>query len=292
MHGSRLIAMIPLIVLLTYTGAVPAAESGSAARARETVEHLDKPLYTPFTERYILDELKQVRTDMQSLRAELIEKVVDKELTVADKSMGYATNTITYFFYIILAATSLLAIAGWTTLRDIKKNVKDYADEEVARLTAKYEKRLQSLEEELNKKSHKIAQAQDEIDKTNEIHSLWLRSSQETSAKNKVTVYDQILELRPEDTEALTYKADAVLQLDEPQWAVSLCDKALEIDNENGHAFYQRACAKAMLNQEEEALRDLRKAIKLSVAFIEQAREDESFQSMQDNPQFLKLLAA
>lgn len=285
------IKVIVIALMAVFLSPVTYSQSGDSPASTDRLEQLEEPLYTPFVERYILDELKQVRTDMQKLRAELIEKVVNKELLVADRAMTYATSTITYFFYLILAATSLLAIAGWTTLRDIKKNVKDYADQEVARLTIKYETRLQSLEDELHKKSHKIAQAQDEIDKTNEVHSLWLKASQESSAKNKVVIYDQILDMRPDDTEALTFKADAILQLNEPQWAISLCDRALEIDDENGHAFYQRACANAILNQDDEALRDLRKAIKISTAFAEQAGEDESFQAMRDNQQFAKLLA-
>jgi tetratricopeptide (TPR) repeat protein len=252
---------------------------------------LKEPLYSPFVERYILDELKQVRIDMQAQRAELIEKVVEKELEVADKAMSYASNTITYFFYIILATTTLLVLAGWTSLRDIKENVKSYADQEVIRLTAEYKQRLQALEEELHHKSHNIAQAQEEIDRTNEIHSLWLKASLESSPQNKISLYDQILGLRPEDTEALTYKADAALSLDEPQWAISLCNKALEIDPENGHAFYQRACANACLGFHEQAIIDLEKAVLISPAFVQDAISENCFNALKQNRRFKELAA-
>ncbi|HEX7025796.1 MAG TPA: hypothetical protein VF268_01000 [Gammaproteobacteria bacterium] len=235
--------------------------------------------------------MKQVRIDMQAQRAELIEKVVEKELEVADKAMSYASNTITYFFYIILATTTLLVLAGWTSLRDIKENVKSYADQEVIRLTAEYKQRLQALEEELHHKSHNIAQAQEEIDRTNEIHSLWLKASLESSPQNKISLYDQILGLRPEDTEALTYKADAALSLDEPQWAISLCNKALEIDPENGHAFYQRACANACLGFHEQAIIDLEKAVLISPAFVQDAISENCFNALKQNRRFKELAA-
>lgn len=281
-----------LTATLVYSHESPpgSAQTGKAPD-KSIIDKLNKPLFSPFIERYIMDELKQIRIDMQAQRAELIEKVVEKELSVADKAMGYSTNTITYFFYIILATTTLMVLVGWTSLRDIKENVKSYADQEVLRLTAEYKQRLQALEEELHHKSHNIAQAHKEIDRTNEIHSLWLKASLESSPQNKISLYNQILELRPEDTEALTYKADAALSLDEPQWAISLCNKALEVDPENGHAFYQRACANACLDLHEQALADLEKAIAISPAFSQDAESEDSFNSLRQNKRFEELIA-
>ena len=293
MRIAKLIILISccLAVTLVFSQEDSTEKAQPAEISAESIDNLDKPLYSPFVERYILDELKQVRIDMQAQRAELIEKVVEKELAVADKAMGYASNTITYFFYIILAATTLMVLVGWTSLRDIKENVKSYADQEVLRLTAEYKQRLQALEEELQHKSYNIAQAHEEIDRTNEIHSLWLKASLESSPQNKISLYNQILDLRPDDTEALTYKADAALSLDEPQWAISLCNKALEIDSENGHAFYQRACANACLNAHEHALADLEKAIAISPAFSQDAESENCFSALQQDRRFKDLIA-
>src|SRR5690606_13473613 len=102
-----------------------------------------------------------------------------------------------------------------------------------------YEERLQGIEKQLTQKSRHIDANREEIERTQELHSLWLRAAQESVPANKIAVYDQILALKPSDCEALTYKADAVLELGEPQWAVNLCQQALAIDSDNAHAFYQ-----------------------------------------------------
>ncbi len=250
------------------------------------LENLDEPLYNPFIERYLLDEVKSIRSDMQAIRAELIEKVVDKELAVADKSMAYATGAVTYFFYLIAGISTLLVLLGWNSIRDIKQRMRDFAENEVTRIAEKYETRLQNIEEELNKKSRKIYHAQKEIDRTNELHSLWLKASLETIPQNKIAVYDQILALRPDDIEALTYKADAALQLGEATWAISLCNRALEQDENNSHAYYQRACAYAETDYRQEALRDLELAINISEAFRDAAPKDESFKRLWDDNDF------
>lgn len=69
---------------------------------------LDRPLM----ERYILDELKSLRQDYQSLEKRMITEITDRELTVADKSLNYANVTVTYFFYIIAGVASLIAFVG------------------------------------------------------------------------------------------------------------------------------------------------------------------------------------
>lgn len=288
----------PVFVLLYLLSHAVSAQEGEprnerAARAERAVNQADEPLYTPFVERYILDELKQLRREMSQQRVELIQQVTDRELDVADKSMSYATNTVTYFFYLIVGASSLLVLVGWTSIRDIRRNVKSYANQEVERITRRYERRMQALERELHQKSRKITEAQDEIGRTNEVHSLWLKASQESNPQAKIALYDQILELRPEDTEALTFKADMVLSLEEPQWAINLADKALEIDPENAHAFYQRACAHASLENYDEALDDLGRAISLSAGLREEAKKDESFQTFinRDDDRFKDLVA-
>tara|TARA_R110001592_G_scaffold309760_1_gene584178 strand:+ start:14631 stop:15485 length:855 start_codon:yes stop_codon:yes gene_type:complete len=246
---------------------------------------------SPFVELYVLEELKQLRSDMANQKHELIQQVVDREINSIDRGVQYATDTITYFFYLIAAASSVLVLVGWTSIRDIKERIHSVADQEIAKLIEVYEKRLHSIESQLNHKTELIEENREEIALTQEIHSLWLRAGQDTSPHNKIIIYDQILKLQPEYIEALTYKADAALELEEPQWAVNLCNQALVIDPDNAHAFYQLACAYTAMHQFEEAVNYLAETLQRSEAYREELATDPALQPLKNYDPFIKLLA-
>lgn len=262
----------------------------TAEDVEESIKTLEKPMYTPFVELYLLDESKALRKEMQDTRAELIEKVVEKELSVADKSMSYATDTVTYFFYLIAGATSILVVIGWNSIRDMRHQLTSLAEKRVNELVVEYEQRLKFIEEQLQQKSEIIHQNQAEIERTNEVHALWLKASQETSQQNKISAYDQILDLRPDDVEALSYKADAVLEMREPLWAISLCQRALKLAPDNGHAHYQLACAYAEIGRWEDAVSTLEKAIDISEAYRDDASVDPSFEPLHDHESYRTLV--
>jgi len=283
-------------MLLALAGSLWAEqEPGSpeqAPRAEAQSEIEKGPVISQFRENWILGELRALRQDMMEYRNQMNLLVTDRELEVADKAMGYATNTVTYFFYLIAGAASILALVGWSTIRDLKDNVRVYAEKEMARLTSEYESRLADLERELRRKSLSIAENQEEIERTNDIHSLWFKATKEPSAQAKIELYDRILELRPDDPEALAWKADAALELGEQRWALSLCDRVLEVDEENSHALYQRACAWSGLGEIENALTDLAAAIQTSETLRSHARSEEMFEPLRELPRFLELVGS
>lgn len=292
--GKRLTTLITscLLALLFSTGSL-AQEPGedlTADDVQQRIDTLEKPMYTPFVELYLLEESKALRKEMMNTRAELIEKVVDKELSVADKTMSYATDTVTYFFYLIAGATSILVMVGWNSIRDMRNQLTSLAEKRVNELVVEYEKRLEFIEDQLRQKSDIIHQNQAEIERTNEVHSLWLKASQETSQQNKISAYDTILDLRPDDVEALSYKADAVLEMQEPLWAISLCQRALKLAPDNGHAHYQLACAYAEIGRWDDAVATLQKAINISEAYKDDASVDPSFEQLRDHESFRKLV--
>lgn len=266
------------------------APAAGEQAASERINQLQEPLYNPFVERYVLDELKQLRVDMANQRVELLQQVVDRHVESIDKGVSYATNTITYFFYLIAGVTSILVLVGWSSIREMKEKMGNLADEEVRKLVEVYEERLQGIEKQLTQKSRHIDANREEIERTQELHSLWLRAAQESVPANKIAVYDQILTLKTNDCEALTYKADAVLELGEPQWAVNLCQQALAIDSDNAHAFYQLACAHAALNHPEEAIHYLQQTLARADSYRELVASDKALTPLADLPAFKKLL--
>ena len=280
---SRLIFVIALLLLSAFAQA-------------ETKKEEQKPPFgerianSPFVELYVLEELKQLRKDMAAQKNELIQQIVDREISSIDKGVTYATDTVTYFFYLIAAASSMLVLVGWTSVREIKDRVHNLADQEINRLVEEYEKRLKKIEKQLNHKTQQIEENREEIMLTQEVHSLWLRAGQEVSSPSKINIYDQILKLNPQDTEALTYKADAVLELNEPQWAVNLCQQALVIDPENSHAFYQLACAYTALENFDEAMQYLQQALARSDAYKDDIATDPALAPLKEQEAFKALL--
>ena len=266
-----------------------AADTYSEDDVVEAIEDLDEAMYNPFIERYLLDEVRQLRLDMANFRVEYSDKLNAKQLELATQSVTYSIDTVTYFFYLIAGVTSLLVVVGYANIRDIKEKAHTYADREVSKLVASYEKRLKALERNLKQKSQVIEENREEIEKTNEIHSLWLRASQETNPHSKIQMYDQILTLRPFDTEALTYKADAALEIDETKWAINLSQQALDIDPDHAHASYQMACAYAQSDEPTVAMEYLEKAIALTPSYRDEAKTDDSFKGLRRNAEFKAL---
>lgn len=257
---------------------------------QERIAALEEPLYNPFVERYVLDELKSLRTDLQSQRAQFVERFATTQLDASDRAIGYATSTVNNIFYIIAAAASILALVGWSSMREIRYKIDEIIDSKVSDISDAYEKRLRSLERKLKDRTDSIISAQEEISRTNTLHSLWMRAGLEATHQARIDVYDQILAIKPDDVEALTSKADEVLEMGEAQWAYNLCNKALAINNEYPYAYYQRACANATLMHLEAAFEDLKKAVELSTTYIDEAKADNGLENLRATGKLDELL--
>lgn len=284
---SRVVAIL-LFTFLTFSP-FSSAQDETESDVQQTVDALEEPLYSPFIERYMLDELKQLRIDQEKTKQELIQQIVDREHKSVDRAVAYATDTVTYFFYLIAAATSVLVLVGWTSIRDIKERVHTIAEEEISKIIRQSEKRLAEIETLLKQETQNIQENRDEIERTQEVQSLWLRAQRESSFASKIEIYDEILKLRHNDCDALTYKADAVLELNEPNWAVNLCHQVLKIDPDNSHAFYQLACAYTVLEQYDEALRYIAEAIKRRDSYLDDIRTDPALEPLVTNEVFQEL---
>ncbi len=272
------------LLLLGVLLATPAlAGPPTEEQAQQRVEALQEPLYNPFVERYVLDELKSLRTELQAQRTEFTERVTRAQLESSDRSVNYATSTVNNIFYIIAAAASIFALVGWSSLRDMRQRLNEVVELKVANISEEYEKRLYDLEQKLRDRTERIISAQEEITRTNTLHSLWMRAGLEATPQARIEVYDQVLAINPEDVEALTYKADMVLEIGEAEWALNLCNKALALKPDYAYAHYQRACAYDTLGQTDAALEDLRQAIELSATYLEEARTDKSLENLRQS---------
>src|SRR5690554_1136599 len=88
--------IILLLVWFLLSAPVWADNSTHDQAAQQKIDSLEEPLYNPFTERYILDEVKLLRQMMADLRVEMVEKMTDREISATTTAVRYATDTITY----------------------------------------------------------------------------------------------------------------------------------------------------------------------------------------------------
>ncbi|MEF1229108.1 hypothetical protein QTO05_22905 [Vibrio fortis] len=264
------------VVWLVIMAVLPMMSVASEEARYSEKEYLDRPLM----ERYILDELKSLRIEQQDLERRMTIQITDRELEVADKSLNYANVTVTYFFYIIAGVASLIALIGWQSLKEIKHNTKEMADQRLNKIAQEYEKKFVALERDLKRKTRIISENNREIEIINEVHNLWLRAQNQQTPEQKLEIYDEILKIRPGDLEALTYKADAAMEMQEFHWAMSLCNRVLEVDDQNAHALYQRACAYARLGSESQAIEDLRRSIEASASMRDLISDETDFEML------------
>ncbi|MBS2100213.1 tetratricopeptide repeat protein [Carboxylicivirga linearis] len=255
-----------------------------------TENNLEEPLFKPFIERYILDEIKSLREENQRLKAQVTEQIAEAKLESSDRAIQYTTSTINNIFYIITAAASLLVLLGWRSLNDIKKSIKIDTAKKIQTLTGDYESRLQQIEKKMMERSKIIIETQQEITNTNSIHSLWMRAGLEKSEEEKISIYDEILEIKPNDIEAMTYKADALLEIGEVRWALNLTNTAIEHDNEYSLAYWQRACAYSQLDKQVDAIKDIEKALELSETLKDEIQHEKHFDNLRNNKHFKSLI--
>ncbi len=254
------------------------------------INNIKKPLYTPFVENYILQEIKQLRDENRDLKVDLHKTLAKKEVEISSNAINYATATVNNMFYILAAATSLLVIVGWTSIKDMNSKIESIIDSKVSSVINEYELRMHTIEKDLEKRSKQVFQNQKDIEETNTIHSLWMRASQETTLNGKIEIYDEILRIRTDDIEAIVYKADAVLDLGEAHWALNLTNQALEIEDSYASAFYQRAKVYSVLGFIDNAIEDLEKAINLNEQYIFEVKNEAEFEELLTHKKVEELL--
>lgn len=283
---SRIVAFLLLVVSTNVIAADQQPEKEQAAKTNATTAQ-----YPPLIERYILDELKSIRQDQQAFRAEVENKVANARLDVSDRAIRYTTDTLNNVFIIITTAASLLVLMGWRSLRDVRSKLNEVVETKITELTSKYEERLKDLEDKLKRRSQEIIEAQEDISKANEIHSIWMRAGLETNMHQKIKLYDELLAINPTDIEALIYKADAAFELGEYEWAFSLANRAIDQDEDYGLAYWQRACANAANGAVQEAISDIKIAVDKAPKLAEEIEREPAFEPLHDLEEFKELLA-
>jgi tetratricopeptide (TPR) repeat protein len=245
----------------------------------------------PLVERYVLDELKDLRTGQLKIREDVTKQITSSELSISDRAIHYATDTLNNIFYIIAAVSSLLLLVGLKTFKDLKESSELIVEEKVAKLSEDFEGRLLDIENKAKERFKLIIRNQENIEQSQKINSLWKRAEIEDNFEEKLNIYDEILKINANDVETLAYKADVLLDMDEARWALSLCNQAIEIDNEYGLSYWQRACANTQLNNTESAIEDIKRALEITPSLQDELKNELSFKPLYKNEFFKKIIS-
>lgn len=238
----------------------------------------------------MLNELKALRQDNQKLREDLTKQITSSELSITDRALRYVTDTVNNIFYIIAGASSILLLVGLKSLKDLKENSEHLVETKVTKLTNKFEERLLDIENKANDRFKLITKTQEKIRQSETINSLWKRAEIEENLQEKINLYDEIIKINPLDVETLAYKADVLLDLKETRWALSLCDQAIELDDNYAYSYWQRACANAALENTNEAIEDIKMALQIAPNLHDELETEVAFKSLFKTKQFKELL--
>ncbi|PXF64659.1 hypothetical protein DL796_03370 [Kangiella spongicola] len=273
-----------LLVAISFSSLAAFAAEQSQQKNEQKPEKTSN--YQPLIERYILDELRAVRQDQLILRADMEEKVAHAKLDASDRIIRYTSDTLNNMFIIITTAASILVLMGWRSMRDVKSKLNEVVETKINELTQEYEDRLAELEGKLRKRSQEIIDAQEDISKSNELHSIWMRAGLENNLHQKIKLYDEILAINPTDIEALIYKADAAYELGDYEWAFSLANRAIDQDEDYGLAYWQRACANAANGATQEAISDIKIAIEKAPKLADELEREAAFEELHKLEEF------
>ncbi|GAA0207216.1 hypothetical protein GCM10009123_13400 [Kangiella japonica] len=285
--GKQLLHTVFWLFCSFFSLAVVAADSGAGETEDKTKQKTSN--YQPLIERYILDELRSVRQDQQQIVADIEKKVANARLDASDRAIRYTSDTLNNIFIIITTAASILVLMGWRSMRDVKSKLNEVVETKINELTQEYEDRLGELEGKLRKRSQEIIDAQEDISRSNELHSIWMRAGLENNLHQKIKFYDEILAINPTDIEALIYKADAAYELGDYEWAFSLANRAIEQDEDYGLAYWQRACANAANGATQEAINDIKIAIEKAPKLVDELEREDAFEDLKDLEEFRAL---
>lgn len=274
----KVIVKIIFLILLFVSASVAQTDKKSLEN-----ELLEKPLI----ERYVLDELKELRVNQLKLKKEVTAQITSSELSISDRALSYTADTVNNVFYIIAIVSSLLLIVGLKSLKELKENSEQIVENKITELTKNYEERLLKIEEQAKQRFELITHTQEQVEKSQQVSSLWKRAEIEENLQEKLHLYDEILKIDANDVETLVYKADTLLELDETRWALSLCNQAIELDEKYALSYWQRACANAKLKNIDLAIEDIKVALEITPSLANELKNEISFEALSEH-EFLK----
>jgi len=108
--------------------------------------------------------------------------------------------------------------------------------------------------------------------------------------EESLAAHNKAIELKPDYANAWNNKGVALQKLGRYEEALTAYNKAIELKPDNKNAWFNKACIYSLMNKKAEALEFLAKAIRLDSKFKEDAKKDDDFKWLWDDPDVKKLV--
>jgi thioredoxin-like negative regulator of GroEL len=103
----------------------------------------------------------------------------------------------------------------------------------------------------------------------------------------QIAVWEEILDRRPDDTEALRFLAHAYTQVGRLEEGLGADRRLAELLPRDPRVRYNLACSLALSGDGDGALAELARACELGFDDLNLLRRDQDFESLRDHPEFL-----
>jgi tetratricopeptide (TPR) repeat protein len=105
-----------------------------------------------------------------------------------------------------------------------------------------------------------------------------------------IELFEKAIKLDPSLAIAWSNKGVALVKLNRREEARKAHEKAIELEPKYANAWFNRACTYSLEGEKKNALSDLKMAIDLDISYKREAKKDEDFKNLWDDPNFKKLV--
>lgn len=232
------------------------------------------PKNLTLTDRYLLDDMKQLRTSVETLKREIFMEIQDKEIRAIDKALSYSSSAVSFFSILITLLVTSIWIVGWKTVKDIKETTRESIDKETKKIIENFKEKIEELEKE------------------QKINILWRQYNASEVDKEKLEILDKVYALKPESQFALLERSTIYLSMLQFDKVVEITSIIVNSGRKKHmwQALLTRASAYASIDKIDNCINDLISLIQISSDYKENILENKYFEEVIKNPRLKNFL--
>jgi len=280
-----------ILWLFLFTGSTLALEKESWYEYESEItstsgSRLVVPDDISWTQRFILAEMKALRTELESTKRELNIELNNRELASVDRALAYSGNTVNFLWLVMTLVVAGFWVVGWKTMKDVKDNLNKNFWKEIQKNVKVQQKHLEefiaNFKEEQLLESWKLLKNQENIKRKQEASYLWSQYNREEDMVVRLELLDGIDDLWLEENELFVFVERSNVYVIIGLWEKALenAEKGLELSSENTSLLLSKAQSLVMLENSEEALSVVNNIIVIRPSSKEELLEMSMFEKL------------